>query len=258
MKITPEIQKIIDSEVSKREIVLESKYKEHFGGLKTEMYSTLKDYTITALSQKVQLESIDNICENTVYKPIVESILELFKSNGIKINLNESSSDENSDLEEAKILLMEATHKIQEMRDMLKLQEMIHSSLTGMNPSIVKTTLERFEADPKYKDMPKDDLLKEVAKYVTGLGKKDTTKRTQLESESIDTSSIDGLNTILESKIVKSDPFNTPFTSPHTFKVSSLKKTVLDEAYSITRPDSNKGKRDLDDPAQEVLDILGM
>ena len=258
MQITPEIQKLIDSEVSKRETVLESKYKEHFDGLKSEMFSTLKEYTNEALTQKVQLESLDNRCENTIYKPIVESILSLFNSNGIKVSLNESSDDEKSDLEEAKILLMEATHKIQEMRDMIKLHEMIQASLTGMNPSIIENALNRFKNDPKFQNMPKDDILKEVAKYVTEMSKQDVSKRVQLESETIDTSSIDGLNTILESKVESGNPFTTKFKPANTFKVSAIKKTVLDEAYSISRPDTKKSKRDLDDPAQEVLDILGM
>lgn len=258
MQITPEIQKIIDSEVSKRETTLESKYKEHFDGLKSEMFSTLKDYTNEALSQKIQLESLDNICEKTIYKPLVENILDLFRANGIHVNLNESVNTQTSDLEEAKTLLMEATHKIQEMRDMLKIHEMIQSSLSGMNSDVIEKTLGRFKNDPKYSNMPKDDILKEVAQYVTEMSKKDLSKRVQLESESIDTSSIEGLGNILESKVEKGDPFTSKFNPQNTFKVSKLKKTVLDEAYSISRPATKNTKRDLDDPAQEVLDILGM
>jgi len=256
MKITPEIQSIIDSEVSKIETVLEAKYREHFVGLKSEMYSTLKDYANEALSKNIKLESIDNTCETKIYKPIVEGILSLFKSNGIKVNLNESINVDSSesDLNEARMLLMEATRKIQEMRDMIKIHEIIQSSLTGLKPEIVEQALARFQNDPKYNQMAKEDILKDVAKYVISLN--GTQKRTQLESEGIDTSELDSINTMLESKTESGDPFTSPFKPANTFKVSTLKRTVLDEAYGIRNTQNTK--KVSDDPAQEVLDILGM
>lgn len=258
MQITPEIQQLIDSEVSKRDAVLESAYRKHFDDLKSEMFSTLKTYTNEALSQRVQLESIDNKCESTVYRPIVEGIVGLLKSNGINVNLNESTNGTSSDLEEARVLLMEATKKIQEMRDMLRLHEMIQTSMTGMNPNIIETTLNRFKNDPKYDKMTKDDLIKEVAKYVTNIEANGGNKRTQLEADSFDFSGLDGLDTILESKAVEGDPFTSKFKPANTFKVANIKKTVLDEAYSIKKPAVKTSQDVSDDPAQEMLDMLGM
>lgn len=257
MKITPELQTIIDSEVTKREMLLESKYREHFDVLKTEMYDTLKDYTKEALSKKIQLESINNSCEQVYYKPIVEGIIGLLKNNGIKINLQESIN--NAEVEETKTLLLEAVHKIQELRDVIRLHEMIETSLTGMNRKVVETTLARFRNDPKFEGMPKDDLLKEVAKYVTNMkdGVPADLKTAQFESESIDTSSLDEIDTILESRIDNTDPFTSKFNPANKINVSKLKKSVLDEAYAIKNTNTQK-QISSEDPAQEVLDILGM
>lgn len=255
MQITPEIQQLIDSEVSKREAVLESTYKKHFDNLKGEMLSTLKSYTNEALNQRVNFEAIDDKCESTKYRPIVEGIVGLFKSNGININLNEAASDTSSDLEEARVLLMEATKKIQEMRDMLRLHEMIQTSLTGMSPSVIESALSRFKNDPKFESMTKEDLIKEVAKYVTNMGNKNRT--VQMESDSFDMSDLDNIDTILESKVETSDPFTSKFNPQNTFKTTNIKRTVLDEAYGVKKP-AVKSTDNSDDPAQEILDLMGM
>lgn len=245
MQITPEIQKLIDSEVEKRTSVLESTYRNNFEELKDSMYSTMKEFARDVVINNVQLESIDNQCNNKHFKPIVEGIVNVLRSNGIPIVLTESN---NSDSAEAKSLLLEAVNKIQELRDMLAIHEMIENGLVGLDRGIIENTLNRFKNEPRYSEMPKDQFLKEVANYVLNMKNMPNSKSVQFEaSEIISDAELNLVSGLVESKGSLTAPFN-----PHAkINIPKLRKKVLDEAYSVEMPIDNIDEYD---PAQEVLD----
>jgi hypothetical protein len=245
MQITPELQKIIDSEVEKRTIVLENTYRENFEELKESIYARVKTYAAEAIVNSPKFESVDAKCESMYYKPLVEGIVKLLKDNGIPLYLSESISP--TEAHESKALLMEAVKKIQELRDMISIHEMIENNLAGLDRGIIENAVNKFKADGRYEKMKKEDFLKEVTSYVLNMKNMPTNKSVQFESsELITDKELGEVDSLLESKGGLNDKFN-PKTK---INIPSLRKVVLDEAIHLPDVESD----DLYDPAQEVLD----
>lgn len=253
MKITPEIQGLIEAEVSKRESILESKYSEYFTKLKSELYGTLKEYAIEAIKSNVAFESIDTKCDAMYYKPMVQGIVGLLQGQGIKVTLNESVSS-GVDATETESLLMEAVKTIQELRDMLAIHEMIESSLTGMNKNIIESALARFKNDERFTNMKKEDFLKEVASYVINL-KDNGSKQVQFESISNElTAELDEADKLLEaSNELINSAYTDKFNPKTKINIPKISKKVLDEAYSI----DSKSEESYDDPVKEFINNWG-
>ena len=257
MKISPETQKIIEYEVSKRTAQLESEYKDHFSKLKSELYSTLKEYASESIKKNIQFESLDSKCDVLKYKPMVEGIVALLNGNGIKVLLNESSQYES----EANQVLLEAVKEIQELRDMLAIHEMIESGLSGMSRNIVDTTIKRFKNDPRFANMKKEDFLKEVSNYVLNMKDGVPNRSVQFESKDIDIDvELSEADKLLESTNTKTtsdkDPYTDKFNPKMKINIPSLKKRVLDEAYSISAPKTNAIDFS-EDPVKEFMENWG-
>lgn len=257
MKISPEIQEIIDAEVSKKEVQLESKYKEMFNNLKHELHSTLKEYANEAINKNIQLESVDVKCDQLKYKPIVEGIVSLLGGVGIKVPLNESYESE------ANTLLMEATKVIQELKDMLAIHEMIENGLSGMSKSVVESTIARFKNDPRFQNMKKEDFLKEVANYVISMKDGAPSKTIQFEATDIDIDAeLSEADKLLESTSPKTqNAYTDKFNPKGKVIINSLKKKVLDEAYGIpsNKEKSTESSNNMfgEDPVKEFMETWG-
>lgn len=250
-KITPEIQSLIDAEVSKREIQLESEYKNNFNKLKTELYGTLKEYANESIKKSVQLESVDKQCDELHYKPLVQGIVDLFNNNGIRLPMHESSSVDS----ETQSLLLEAVKTIQELRDMLAIHEMIENSLNGMSRSIIENALGRFKNDDRFKKMKKDDFLKEVANYVMSIKNGGPSRSVQFESIDID-KELAEVDSLLESNSVKpKDAYTDKFAPKGKIQIESLRKRVSDSAYALTT--ESKEYDPEQDPAREFIEEWG-
>lgn len=247
MKITPEMQQIIDGEVEKHKLQLESTYKNHFNKLKDKLFETTEDYAKKAiLNNKNLFESVDKTCEEIHYKPIVEGMIKLFNEHGVRTNLTESINESSKETES---LLLEAVHKIQELRDMLAIYEMIQNNLTGMSSGVIDQTLKRFNNDPRYQKMKKEDFLKEVASYVMSI-KNQPTRSIQYESVE-ESDVIDEVDNLLNEAEDEKDVYTKPFAPKIKINIPSLKKKVTDSALPIK---GIKKESSEEDPAQEFLD----
>lgn len=257
MNISTEIQEIINAEVSKKEIQLEAKYKDMFTNLKHELHSTLKEYANEAISKNIQLESVDVKCDQLKYKPIVEGIISLLGGVGIKVPLNEAYESE------ANTLLMEATKVIQELKDMLAIHEMIENGLSGMSKNVVESTISRFKNDPRFQNMKKEDFLKEVANYVISMKDGSPSKTIQFEAVDVDIDAeLSEADKLLESSNPKEkNAYTDKFNPKGKVIINSLKKKVLDEAYSIThnqvKVSDNTTNSFGEDPVKEFMETWG-
>jgi len=265
MNISPEMQTLIESEVAKKESLLESQYKDHFNKLKDELYDTLKKFASEAIKKNVQLESIDKSCDKIYYKPIVDNIVSVLNGKGIKNTLTESISENttetNSTLIDMQSTLMEAVKTIQDLRDMLEIHETIEASLSGMNKDIINTAINRFKNDPRYDKLSRDDFLKEVASYVTKLKDEKSAKSIQFESSDKDVDSLlSEANSLLESDnstIATNKPVLDGKFKPNTkINIPKLKKTVLDEAYAMHNNEEDNQVDD-NDPVNEFMRTWG-
>ena len=133
-----------------------------------------------------------------------------------------------------------------------------------MNKNIIESALARFKNDERFTNMKKEDFLKEVASYVINLKDGAPAKTVQFEStENLDIDSeLNEADKLLESSNPSGNTGNAytdKFNPKGKIVINSLKKKVLDEAYTLSSKKTDNAPSTMfgEDPVKEFIETWG-
>jgi hypothetical protein len=187
-----QIEKRIQDEIETRDSVREVEYKNKFLELKKELVDRTDSFLSESIVENFSNE-VNTAAKLSVYAPIVEGIIKVFKQNGIK-----TPAFESVDTSEHEEVLMEAIDEINNLRvetdklkKMVKMYETIAKHLSGLDQETINLAVNKF----KDKDISESLLEEELTEFV--LKRKSNSKKISLESI-VDDSELSEIDSLLE------------------------------------------------------------
>ena len=231
----------VEKQVATRVAKVEEEYRNHFNALQEQVFSQVKKY----LSESI-IENKNNPpeleAEVSTYRPVIETIVRTLKESGIlnkseSVNINEAVTI----IEELTEAVSDQTRKIEDLKRMLKIHEMINKHMSGIDKTIINEAIKHFQGEDISDDELSDKLIEFVAKRKPG------TKAVQFENIS---SELDDVDSILESKSDKSGKsISDKFAPKKKIDIKGLKKRVVTESAGLHLKEN-------DGPVDEVEEFM--
>ena len=228
----------VEKQIATRVAKVEEEYRNHFNTLQEQVFSQVKKYLSESIiankNNPPELEA-----EVSTYRPVIETIVRTLKESGIlnkseSVNINEAVTI----IEELTEAVSDQTRKIEDLKRMLKIHEMINKHMSGIDKTIINEAIKHFQGEDLNDDELSDKLIEFVAKRKPG------TKAVQFENIS---SELDDVDSILESKSVKS--ISDKFSPKKKIDIKGLKKRVVTESAGLHLKEN-------DGPVNEVEEFM--